>query len=532
MMSRLRLSLGVYTLFLLAAGSVVRAQTDTALAQANDLLNKGNLQGAFDIYQSVLQSDARNVAALVGAARVHHSLNQPAKAVPLLEKAILVAPKDRTVAHNLGAVLYKTDNQPRALKVVREYLQGNATTPDEPLLNELLYMINNASEATKKTKLYTDAQAFVDTYTKTLEVQRPGFRRWGAQWLESKDVDEKLNQNKPLLRDVEKLDARIQQDTDALTKLEKQTPLLEQRVAKGWDYPEMLEMHRDAVRRARDERQRKIDDRDKVAARIARPDPIAEPMPIAFGTPAPELPKLEVAPPPPPKPVEPVQPQPGTRPRRTPRQPVQPVEPPIEVPVEPVPNGPLAPPEKPPQQKKISVYGVGFAISQDTLIVPSAVVADATEIVLQSPNGTSDEGTVIRSDPATGLALVKLKKMKAAALPLAATFDGGAVQCVALMEIGLFRSDAAVIDGKAAAPGEKWTANLGRNPKLPGAPLLSGGKVVGVTLASPDADAGAIPAITLDKLTKFIGSDTGTKGQVAGDAKSAIFQVVVSKMEK
>jgi hypothetical protein len=194
---------------------------------------------------------------------------------------------------------------------------------------------------------------------------------------------------------------------------------------------------------------------------------------------------------------------------------------------------PVREPEKPkpPEPKKVSHHGVAFAISQDMVVVSADLVKDGTEIVLQSPSGANDDGTVVRSDPATGLALVKLKKLKAASLPLAGSFAGGAVQCVALPTIDLFRIDAQVIDGTAPAPGEKWTVALSKHPKLIGAPLVSGGKVVGVTLGNRDAEAAAIPAVTLEQLTKFIGSDFGTRGTPATDPKQAIFQIVVTKME-
>src|SRR3954463_6108214 len=94
-------------------------------------------------------------------------------------------------------------------------------------------------------------------------------------------------------------------------------------------------------------------------------------------------------------------------------------------------------------------------------------------------------------------------------LDLSPTFAGGAVQCIAFAEENLFEPTAAPISGTAPrAGGDAWKIKLDKHPRIPGAPLLSNGKVVGVEVATEQQlDNDQLPAATLDQLRRFVGSD-------------------------
>lgn len=516
MLSRLNNLVVVLLLCALVAPLRVLAQDDSQTAQADSLFAKGDFQGALESYQATLATDAKHLGALNGAARAYLALNQPSKAAQMLERALLVAPRDRSIVHNLAVVQFRNDGQPRAIKLVKDYLTANPKPADEPMLNALLFMLHNASDATKKVKLHAEAMVFAEVYTKSLEAERPGMRRWGDKWESTTDVQTRLAGNAALQKEIDKIDPRVRADEDAIVRLEKQTPALEKRVRSGWEAPYVLQDHLQAIRTLREQRQTKLDERQKLVDQLAVAPTPGEPTLLALGAPVPPVQRTEVVNTPPAQPVPPA-------PERAPEKAPEPA-PPVQVAEKP-PVG-IDPPAAAP--KRVTNYGVAFAIGQDTLIASHALVSGASEIIVQAPSGAQDAATVVRSDEKSGLAILRIKELKAACLVLAPKFEGGEVQCVGMPTVDLFKADAVVIGGSAASPKVPWSVKLDKNPRLPGAPLLVNGKVVGVTLASQDTEATAVPCVTLDNLSTFIGDDAGKRGTPSVEPKQAVFQLVVT----
>ena len=65
-------------------------------------------------------ADAQFALAL-GLVRQH----RPAEAMPLLEKASLLAPENETYAYTFGVAALETGNAERALKIAENYLQAH-----------------------------------------------------------------------------------------------------------------------------------------------------------------------------------------------------------------------------------------------------------------------------------------------------------------------------------------------------------------------------------------------------------------------
>jgi hypothetical protein len=97
-------------------------------------------------------------------------------------------------------------------------------------------------------------------------------------------------------------------------------------------------------------------------------------------------------------------------------------------------------------------------------------------------------------------------------LSLADAFAGGTIQCVSFPTVNVFDPVAEAISGSAVAPKDDWAVRLARHPRLGGGPLLVGGKVVGVQLATRDADMAQVPAATLADLKKFLGAKAAPGG--------------------
>lgn len=494
------------------------------VAAGDALLAEGKYQEALDAYLAVTRADSRNVAAQMGAGIAYNALAQPVSAVKAFERAYLLDPRNRAVAHNTALILFRTDVQPRALKVMKDYLAA-AREPDEVMFESLRYMLEHASDETKKTRLYTEVETFASQYARSFDRKRPGFVKWGVGWITAKQAADNAVLNKRFEAEAEVIADRIALLDRDIKNLNRRTPEIESMVRRGFDPRSVLDQHLETIRNLSEQRADAARERLAVLDRRARPAAAAEPTWIAFGTPTPELPSIEMlaaqtAPPPPPTTVpaeeEPV--GPGNEPPVANNPPVPPVNAP------PVRPGDLA--------KRVTRYGVAFAISQDTLVTSSDLVSGALDITVQSQQGTTDEGKVVKDDPKTGLCLVRITKLKAAALRMAGGFHGGAVQCIGIPSVDLFHPSTSTINGTCREPEAPWTVALQKSPRLPGAPLLSNGSVVGVTLANRDTEPDAVPAVTLKQLTEFVGNDFGTAGAFTNEPKAAVFQIVATHESK
>ena len=105
-------------------------------------------------------------------------------------------------------------------------------------------------------------------------------------------------------------------------------------------------------------------------------------------------------------------------------------------------------------------------------------------------------------------------------------FAGGTFQCVGFPTVSIFDPVAEAITGSAVAPKEGWTVRLSKHPRLGGGPLVANGKVVGVQLATRDADPTQIPAAPLDAVKKLVGAQAGPSGNA--DPAAVTMQVTVT----
>ncbi|HEX8341479.1 MAG TPA: tetratricopeptide repeat protein [Tepidisphaeraceae bacterium] len=501
--------------WVLILSSVARADT---VSDADAMVAAGDPRGALAAYKTALGTNANNVAALIGLAAAHKELDEIPQAVTALQRAAKIAPRDRVVVNNLAILLHAGETKPQAVKLVADYLVANPQSADEPALDLLLHLIDSADDETRKSPPYVAAQAAARTYTSALESRRPGLRRWGGQWIDSEAFARQEAESAAARKEIERLDAQIQEDERALAHLEEQS--------RGGAAKPALKKQIQAAEKTMTGRSA---ERERVRADLPTPPPIAAPVWLAFGTPAPALeraPQTEVAATGPDGVVTGAPPAP-TDERPSPRVDLMDPDADLAAAGE-KPRVTTTPPAVAVKTRRVSQQGVAFAVSEETLVVPAALVAGATEVVVKSSNGASETCDVIRVDAAGGIALLKLKTLRAAALSLAADFAGGAVECVGVIAPDLFTVNATTIEGTAPKPaGGAWVVALGQNPRLPGAPLVVDGRVVGVTLAARDTDAAAVPAVTLTTLRNFLGPITPGRG--ATDPKQAIFQITTTR---
>jgi len=223
-------------------------------------------------------------------------------------------------------------------------------------------------------------------------------------------------------------------------------------------------------------------------------------------------------------------PKPKPRPRPVTPKPTantdssKPTEKPVEKPIEIT----LAPP-KPTTSRKVRItqYAAAFPVAPNLVVTSSAILEDGVTLQLQASDGQPMSATLIRKDDTLGLALLKVEGRTLHPLALADSFNGGPVTCASYPAVDLFSPAAQAITGSATAPKEGWTVSLNMHPRLAGAPVLAGGKVVGVCVAPRDAERNKLPAVTLEQLKTFLGSDVGPV-QVAGDPAGSLLQLVTT----
>jgi hypothetical protein len=130
----------------------------------------------------------------------------------------------------------------------------------------------------------------------------------------------------------------------------------------------------------------------------------------------------------------------------------------------------------------------------------------------------------------SGLALIRIEGRKLVPLMLADDFKGGPIACCSFPTVDLFNPSGQKIAGNAPPPkdGAEWTVTLGTHPRLAGAPLMSGTKVVGVCVAPRDADKIKLPAVTLADLKKFA-AENAKPASAPGDPMSNLLQLVSTR---
>jgi tetratricopeptide (TPR) repeat protein len=73
--------------------------------QGEEAQNKGDLNAAFDYYESALAADPRNRSAIIAMAQVARAQGLPGKAIGLYREALLLEPNDLTALTGQGEAL-------------------------------------------------------------------------------------------------------------------------------------------------------------------------------------------------------------------------------------------------------------------------------------------------------------------------------------------------------------------------------------------------------------------------------------------
>jgi tetratricopeptide (TPR) repeat protein len=490
------------------AGPKAGQSVQTLVRQGNEALANQNFIAARDAFSDALATDPGNAAATAGLGTAYAGLKNYVKATPLLEKAVAANPNNRVIVYNAAAAHIDGNSAMRGAKIIKDYLTSHPTAPDEPMANALAIALAQADPQARKNNFYQQVAAFYKTYNAKLEAASPGMKRWGIEWIPASDFAQKQADAASKQKELDDANAALATCDEKLNLLKSELPAAQQRVQGGLDTQDSVDDLNKRISDQQDKQTQLTSDRDAALAGIPAPTfpttldcVTAETMPPASvdGQPVADNSVPNVT---------------GIVPKVRPGHHDDSVPTPVaQTPDAPTPDAPTAEPEHKAPAKPTSTvqYAAAFPIAPDLLISAAAPLNGATKVELLNSDGNPVKAQVVRTDDAAGLALLRLTEQKMAYLPLADDFKGGAIECAALPKVDFFNPTAEMLTGTAPAPtdgaGVVWKVHLSKLPRLPGAPLLLDGKIVGVQLIDPDAQTEQLPAITLAQLKKFIGAD-------------------------
>ena len=530
-----------------AAPRVVDAKTLQALLdQGQAALTAGEYKAAVDSFKDVVSLDRNNAIALHGMGAAYMYLNDFNHAKEPMEKAIKANPsRDRALVLNMAVLQIAVNNPMRGAKIIKDYLTVHSTVPDEPMLNAMAIALNDADGQARKGSLYIDCSLFYQMANAKVEAAVPGQKRWGIEWMPAATVDAKIdamtNKQKEADKDASDLDSANADLDTAQKDLDKQQEL----VQRGFSSAYEVSTARQTLQQAITERDRLSAAYDAAIAAIPHPN-----FPTALS-----LVALDDLTPPPVRGVTLAMgggssntfdgtstdyqtPKPKPKPRSKPKpqnnrstgdsgfgstsggETQLPDPPAIEV----VQSKPTVA-----QKVRITSYAVAFPIAPDLVVTAAAPLQDASDIQLETADGSALKGEVVRTDDATGLALLRVTGHPLRPLTLAATFAGGSLQCAGFPTANIFAPSGEVFRGYGQTAQDGWKVKLEEHPRLPGGPLLdSASKIVGVELAARDSEPTSIPAATLEQLRKFLGDDAKPAG-VFPPPVNSLLQVVATR---
>jgi hypothetical protein len=153
---------------------------------------------------------------------------------------------------------------------------------------------------------------------------------------------------------------------------------------------------------------------------------------------------------------------------------------------------------------------VAWPIAPNLVVAPAGAFVHSTQAIAEDWDGTPMRFDLVRKDDAIGLAILRADgDVVLQPLALANQLQPDtSIVCATFPENQWLSAKAQPVQGTVIQQaGGAWLARLAHHPRLPGAPLLVNGKVVGVEMGTT-ADAGdAIPVVSLDSLHDFLASD-------------------------
>ncbi len=524
----------VFCLLVPAHGADLKLLLDQGAAA----LVAGDDDGAKTAFEQVLADDPANARALAGAALAHARSNSPIKARKYFDRAVAADPSRSTLLN--AAAFHLTIDQPmRSAKLLSDWLSAHPQPLDPPMIDAFAVALSQVDSGVQRLSIFATYEKQYLELNAALEAAYPGHKRWGTQWLDSAEADRRAAERDKAQQSIDRV-KRVNADLyRRLQQAQRDLDDLADKARRGFATEFRVRRARVDVERIQDQiavHQREIEEFQKAAAPPTFPKSIPyvglddnTPPPVGDARPAPRdaqkpaIPATRAGDPgigdlgfgDDPTPTPPAHPTP---PPQTPTPPSG-TAPSDDSPADPTPPNPI----------HRTAASVAVAVAPDLLLCASTIDADGKSLQVQSTDGTPLRAVVVRTDRAAGLTLLRIDGKKLNYIGLSDPFQGGAITCPALVAETVFQPTAEVVAGTAEAPAERWTVRLDKHPRLPGAPLLAGGRIVGIELAAPGIDPAAIPAATVTEIRRFLGPDAPSRSPaIDSDGALFIYQVAAT----
>ena len=189
---------------------------------------------------------------------------------------------------------------------------------------------------------------------------------------------------------------------------------------------------------------------------------------------------------------------------------------------------PTAPVTRPAPMVERTITGAAFAVAPDMLLTVGRLAVGAKSLSVQSVEGSTWTATLVASDDATGMALIKAEGGHFQALPLASAARPGPVSVAAFTKPGVFGPEMQVLPGELTSVLGLWSLHVSTHPRSPGSPVVNAqGQVVAVLVATRDDAMAKLPVVTIDAVRKFVdGKIPAAPAPPAGAAPSAQLSVL------
>lgn len=514
----------------------VAKNVEALIKAGSDAILAGDYSAARDAFFDAVSIEPRNPRALHGLGLSLLYLNQNQRALQYLQRAVDASggKNDRPIILNLAMAEIALNQPLRAVKITSDYLQLHKKDADEAMLNAMGSGLFLCDYFTRRNPIWGKSADFYVQYQKTVEAAHPGQKRWGVEWFPARQADAKMKAMKDKDAEADKIGDRLDVQERKVLDARRAAYRAQAGMEKGFASSQSVIQAKIKVEQELAEFNKIAKEYDAAADAVVRPLFPRVLTPVAIDDVSPTsgaanfqssmadatyqeaLNKAAKAP------------DPAKRPTAEPKDETKPAPKPAVVEAPPTPIVAL----KPEAGRKVRVtqYAAAFAVADNLIVTAAGPLTGAVEFELQSTDGSAIKAEILRKDEKTGLALLRLTSAdkKLPYLNLADTFAGGDLTCIAFPSVDLFNPVAEVLAGKAEAPADGWKIKLTRHPRLAGSPLLSGGKIIGVVLASRDIPADQLPCATPQALKELLGADAG-KGPGTRDPSAALMQLIATR---
>ena len=181
-----------------------------------------------------------------------------------------------------------------------------------------------------------------------------------------------------------------------------------------------------------------------------------------------------------------------------------------------------------------TVRGAAFAVSTNMVLTCERLVAGATSIECVAPDGTASTARVVASDPALGVALLKVTGDDFEPMAIADASRAGAVGVAAFARASLFEPRLDILRGDliVGLPGSAAKTFLRTNvhPRSAGSPVVDAqGRVVAMLSATREDPLDHLPVVSAEALRQFCTGKTTLSEKTGGNPNECLVEITVTR---